>query len=236
MKYTRYDLKKDNSTKTFVIFIFIILLSAFILGTFIFQIIVKNPVNLGYTNTSQNKTESEYESNSVLKNEDVKFVAVQGGIYKDRNNVEKEKEVLSKHGIPFCITESGKTRVFLGIFSEDDADKIMKSLREQNIETSPKVFTIKQDDICDTEIIQIIDANLKILNKLSSEDVKSIQTVELKRWCSSIEKGEAGNYRNKSILKELKEYINKLPKEITKDNNDENYVYLFNELNKIGSN
>jgi transcription initiation factor TFIIIB Brf1 subunit/transcription initiation factor TFIIB len=112
----------------------------------------------------------------------------------------------------------------------------MKSLREQNIETSPKVFTIKQDDICDTEIIQIIDANLKILNKLSSEDVKSIQTVELKRWCSSIEKGEAGNYRNKSILKELKEYINKLPKEITKDNNDENYVYLFNKLNKIGSN
>lgn len=236
MKYTRYDLKKDKSTKTFMILIFIVLFSAFILGTFIFQVIIKSPGDLNYTSTSKNKTESESGSSSILKNEDVKFAAVQGGIYKDKNNAAQEKEVLSKYGLPFYITESDKTRVFLGIFTEDNADKIMKSLGSQNVETSKMVFTIKQDGTCNTEIIQIVDANLKVLNKLSAEDVKSIQTAELKKWCSSLAEGETGDYKNKSVLKQLKEYINKLPVEITKDNSEGNYIYIFNLLKKVAAN
>ncbi|HBC96190.1 MAG TPA: hypothetical protein DC034_05255 [Clostridium sp.] len=228
MRYTRYDLKKDKNSKTFVILISSILLSAFILGTFIFQVMLKDPGNLNYEGTSQ--------STSTLKKGDIKFIAVQGGIYRDKNNAEKEKELLSKYGLPFYIAEPDKTRVFLGIFLQNDADKIMKSLNGQNVETSKMVFTVKQEDVCNTEIVQIIDANLKILNKLSSKDVESIQTSELKKWCSSLEKDRAAGGKNKLVLDELNEYINKLPGEITKDNSEENYVYLFNVLKKIGSN
>lgn len=236
MKYTRYDLKRDKSTMTFMILIFIILLSAFILGTFIFQVIIKDSSNLNYgssSSNSQNKTADASQGDSALKNNYIKFIAVQGGMYKDKNNADEEKKLLAKYGLPFCTSEADKTRVFLGIFLEGNANKVIKSLTEQKVENSKMVFTINKDSTCNTEIAEIINANLEILTKLSAQDVKSIQTEELKKWCSSLENKEEENNKNKLILKELKEYINKLPKEMAKENSEENYIYLFNILKKM---
>ncbi len=239
MKYTRYDLKRDKSFKPFVIFTCIILAAAFILGTVIFKVIFKTSVNLSdnATNTiSQNKIKNtSNKGNSAVDGKYTKFIAVQGGVYKDKNNASEEKSLLTKYGLPFSIQDSDKTRVFLGIFQEDAGEKMMKSLTDQKVDNSKIIFTIKKDDLCNVEIAEIINANLEILNKLSEQDVKSIQTDELKKWCSSLKSEKMENSNNKLVLKELKEYVSKLPKEIEKDKAEENYVYMFKVLKKVNS-
>ena len=112
---------------------------------------------------------------------------------------------------------------------------MMKSLTDQKVDNSKIIFTIKKDDLCNVEIAEIINANLEILNKLSEQDVKSIQTDELKKWCSSLKSEKMENSNNKLVLKELKEYVSKLPKEIEKDKAEENYVYMFKVLKKVNS-
>ncbi|ADK13788.1 MULTISPECIES: hypothetical protein [Clostridium] len=240
MKYTRYDLKREKSTKSFVFFTCIILAAAFILGTFIFKVVFRTSGNLNdntASTVSQNKVQNTSDkSSSAVDGKSTEFIAVQGGVYKDKNNAAEEKSLLAKYGFPFCIQDSDKTRVFLGVFQEDVGEKMMKSLTDQKIDNSKMAFTIKRDDLCNVEIAEIINANLEILNKLSEQDVKSIQTDELKKWCSSLKSEKTENGNNKLVLKDLTEYVNKLPKEITKDKAEENYMYIFNILKKVKSN
>lgn len=239
MKYTRYDLKREKSIKSFVIFTCIIFATAFILGTFIFKVIFKTSGNLNSNTAStafQNKIHNDSNSNSVVDGKSVKFIVVQGGVYKDKNNAIQEKNLLTKYGVPFSIQDSDKTKVFLGIFQEDIGEKMMKSLTDQKVDNSKVVFTIKKDDLCNAEIAEIINANLQILNKLLEQDVKSIQTDGLKKWCSSLKCGEDEKRDNKLVLKELEEHVSKLPKEIEKDKVEENYTYIFNVLKKVNCN
>ncbi|MFL0195764.1 hypothetical protein ACJDU8_09345 [Clostridium sp. WILCCON 0269] len=229
MRYTRYDLKKDKDTKIFIISILTLFFMAFVIGTFVFKVIIKNTGNFG-----ENISESQVErANSNSKY--VKFIAVQGGVYRDNNNANAEKNLLAKYGLAFCITDSDKTRVFLGIYPEENGKQIMESLTSQKIDNTHMIFTVNQNSSCNVEITQIINANLKILNKLSESDVKSIKTEDLKKWCSSLKDVESNDNNGKLILKELKEYINKLPQEIEKSNGEQNYIYIFNVLKKVAS-
>jgi hypothetical protein len=240
MKYTRYDLKREKSTKPFVFFTCIILAAAFILGTFIFKVGFRASGNLNQNvanAVSQNKVQNTSDkSSSAVDGKSTKFIVVQGGIYKDKNNAAEEKSLLTKYGFPFSIQDSDKTRVFLGVFQEDVGEKMMKSLTDQKVDNSKMAFTIKRNDLCNVEIAEIINANLEILNKLSEQDVKSIQTDGLKKWCSSLKSEKTENGNNKLVLKDLMEYVSKLPKEITKDKAEENYIYIFNILKKVKSN
>jgi hypothetical protein len=108
----------------------------------------------------------------------------------------------------------------------------MKLLTEKGIENSKMSFSIDSSDNCDDEIVEIINANIQILTKLSEQNVKSIQTDSLKSWCASLKAVDKGS-RNIMILDDLKLYINSFPKELTKEKAVENYVYLYNTLKKM---
>ena len=99
-----------------------------------------------------------------------------------------KKHLLTQYGTPFNVTEDSKTRIFLGIYIESQGEQIMKSLTEQKVDNSRILFTINKNDLCDAEITEIINANIQILNKLAEKNVKGIQTDELKKWCSSLNK------------------------------------------------
>ena len=106
MRYTRYDLKKENGVKFFIAVLLMIFFPAFVIGTFVFNNVkVSNPSN-------------KY----------IKFIAVQGGIYKDKNNADAQKNLLSSYGIPFSIVDSDKTRVCIGVYTDENAKQIMDSL------------------------------------------------------------------------------------------------------------
>ncbi|WP_147564858.1 hypothetical protein [Clostridium tyrobutyricum] len=252
MKYTRYDLKKEKGTKNFVLMIALVLIAAFIIGTVASKIImdyynvseptpastqqtVKNNSNKSNNTVSNDKNNAASNTGNKKSSADgsqVKFVAVQGGIYKDKKNVAAEKNLLMQYGTPFEIQEDDKVRIFLGVYGDNTAKDIMASLTKQKVDNSNMDFTIKKTDVCNAEIIEIIDANLQVLNKLSQKDIQSIKTDQLKKWCSSLE-GADKNSKNFIILKDLKENVSKLPSQLSKDKVEGNYIYIYNVLKKI---
>lgn len=241
MKYTRYDLKNKKDGKTFILLILLILVLAFLFGTIIFKIFsgnynggkgLKNEISTGKNSVNKNSAQNASDKNSSQAG---KFIVIQGGIYQNKENVEGEKSLLNAYGTPFTVTEDNKTRVLLGIYIEDQGEKVIKSLNDAKVDNSKMLFTINKDNMCDAEIAEIISANIQILNKLSEKDVKAIQTSELKKWCSSLS-NENNQGKNIDILRQLKSDINKMPKEISKDKAAENYTYLYQILKKVSSN
>jgi hypothetical protein len=238
LKYTRYDLKRDNDNKAFIAVIFLILVFAFLFGTVIFKLFIKSPISSNIkidsvSNRSNQKTDTKSSVN--LNNSKItKFVAIQGGIYQSKENADAERNLLTQYGTPFTVTEDNKTRVFLGIYTEEQAERIMKSLTEQKVDNSKMTFTLNNNDLCDVEIAEIVNANIQILNKLAEKNVKAIQTEDLKKWCVALKKVDKDS-KNILILKDIQDHISKMPKELTKENVAENYTYLYNILKKVAS-
>jgi hypothetical protein len=236
LKYTRYDLKRGKDNRTFITIILFILILAFVLGTIIFRLFIKNPIGSNVdsgnvTQISDNKDKNK-PSNSTTNSQAIRFIAVQGGIYKSKENADSEKTLLSQYGTPFTVNEEDKTRVFLGIYAEDQGEKIMKSLTDQKVDNSKMLFTMNNNELCDVEISEIISANIQILNKLAEKNVKAIQTEELKKWCSALKKVDKDS-KNILVLNDMQDHINKMPKELTKENVGENYSYIYNILKKV---
>lgn len=241
MKYTRYDLKNKNNGKTFILLVLLVLVLAFLFGTIIFKLFsgnynggksLGNETSTGKNSVSKSNVQNVTNQNSTQA---AKFIVIQGGIYANKENAEVEKNLLNAYGSPFTVTEDNKTRVLLGIYVEDQGEKIIKSLNDAKVDNSKMLFTINKDNVCDAEIAEIVSANIQILNKLSEKDVKAIQTSELKKWCSSLN-NENNQGKNIAVLKQLKDDVNKMPKEISKDKAAENYIYLYQILKKVGIN
>lgn len=236
MRYTRYDIKKKkNDNFTFMFIIIIILVLAFVIGTILFQAFVKNNINIEALNNKNISDNVSTTNNVNVANNDengsVKFIAIQGGVYEAKQNVEITKNLLSTYGNPFSIEETKNTRVLLGIYQEQGAEAVVKKLNENGIENSKIIFEIKGSDASNTEIGQLIDANLQVLNALTGKDVRAVQTESLKKWCSTLANVSASS-KNYGTLIELKNYINSLPAELAKEKAAENYVFLYNILKK----
>lgn len=239
MKYTRYDLKQRSDGKTFILTVVFILMFAFFFATVIFKIFVGNSNsknqanNMSDTQVSNQNKKGSQNSNAVQNDEKLgKFIAVQGGIYKDKNNAEQEKNLLKQYGIPFSITEQDKTRVLLGIYNEETGKNIVTSLTEQKVDNSKMMFSVDEDSTCNTQIVELVNAYIQVLNKMSEKNVEAVQTSELKKWSISLEKVKDG--KNLNALNEIKSYINKLPDKISKDKVEGSYIYVYNFLNKVG--
>ncbi len=238
MKYTRYDLKRKNGNKTFILLVLLILILAFLFGTIIFKLFLENyssKSNLkGEPNSIKNYINNKQGKNGIANkgNEILKFVAIQGGVYQNKENAEAEKILLNTYGTPFAVSEDNKNRVFVGIYTEDEGVKIAKILNDQKIDNAKIVFSLNKNNMCDIEIAELMNANIQVLNKLSEKNVKAIQTGELKKWCLSLKKVDKGS-KDIAVLNEFKDYINKMPKEISKEKACENYVYLYEILKKV---
>lgn len=218
MKYTRYDLKaKKNNSITVIIIIVLLFFLAYLIGTIFFDAFIKNKKDLDKTNVS--KAES-------------KFVFIQCGLYENKDNAVKLCSSLSDYGNSFIVEEENKSRVLLGIYSEKEAKELSDKLLKKGIDNVKITYVIKQNDLCNKEIIEIINADIKVLTKLSEKDVRAIQTAELKKWISNLE--DVNNKgKNFKQLEELKKYNNNLPKEIDRSKASEIYIYIYKFLNKL---
>lgn len=223
MRYTRYDLRKKKNNNFIIIFLTIgILLLAFICGSLISKLFIKN-INNGDSNINKNPDKI------VQPIGDKNFVVIQCGVFANKENAEKMKERLSSLGNPFITEEDGKSRVILGIYSEKDAENIAKKLQDENMDFSKISYKFNSDNPSVVQAAEILDAHLEIINKLSEANVKSVATKQIKEWCSNLDKINS-NDGNLSILKDMKEYISNLPKEITKEDLEEYDIYVYKKL------
>lgn len=232
MKYTRYDMKRRrNSNSVFGVILFSTLIFAFIIGTLIYSLLLKN-INFNDVLPKPNTNVVENMKNNVEK-KNVKYIVIQHGMFTKAENIEQGKNKLNSFGNPFTVQDEKGTRVLLGIYSEEESLKIIKILNDNGIENSKMVFEIDvANSLCEEEISAIISAELDILTKLSDKNIKSIQTEDLKKWCSELKEVEKTS-DNVSVLNELKSHISNLPKELIKEKTPEYYDFIYKTLKKL---
>ena len=227
MKYTRYDLKKQkNGGKILILILSLVILLAIIIGTIIYKIIAANP-KTNSKNGINNSTIIKNNSNTDAKT--TKFIVVSGGMYANKNNVAPQVNILAAYGNPFTVQQDGKTRVFLGIYNEKDGASIVNTLKDKKVANSKVTFQISSTDMCDAEISEIINADMDIIKKLSDSSVKGIKTGDFKKWVAALAKVDSSS-KHISELNSLKNYMGKLPDEISKDKITENYTFLYSIL------
>nr|WP_242946835.1 SPOR domain-containing protein [Clostridium haemolyticum] len=139
------------------------------------------------------------------------------------------KEKLKSYGNPFIVKENEKNKVILGIYSVVEFQNIEKLLTQDKIELTKVNIKPDLSSKANLQIAQIIDAQLQILHKFSDNKVKSVQTKQVKDWCSNLEQVDK-NEKNYDILNKLKDNIKNLPQEITKEKLEEINSYLYKNI------
>jgi hypothetical protein len=231
MKYTRYDMKrKNNSNLLLIVVLLSTLVFAFLIGTVVSNVLLKDSSKIKDGIKPNNVVDVVNNNNETKK---IKYIAVQGGMFKESGNVDKAKNTLSAYGNPFTIQEQNGTRVLLGIYSEEQGLNMMKALTEKNIENSKITFEINTSSSpCDEAIAAAISAELEVLSKLSDKEIKSIKSSDLKEWLSSLQEIDKSS-KNIGLLEEVKAHINALPSEIEKDKAPEYYSFLYSFMKKL---
>lgn len=241
MKYTRYDLKKKNNNFMFFIIVIVtILILAFVSGTILSNIFIKgdnqakkNTPNQNNGNTIEKKEGSLNNKETEQKISDItSFSAIQCGVFTNKDNAEVLKMELSKFGKAFLVEDGNRVKVILGIYSEKEALNVIKKLEADGKEYSRKNFKSELKDSCDMQICEMIDANLQIIHKLYDDKVKSVQTKQMKEWAANLKEVDK-NSSNYKLLLEIKDNINKLPKEISKNDVEKQNIFIYNVLNQI---
>jgi hypothetical protein len=232
MKYTRYDMKrKSNSNLLLIVVLLSTLVFAFLIGTVVSNVLLKDSSKIR-EGIKPNNVVDVVNSKETKK---VKYIAVQGGMFKESPNVDKTKNTLSAYGNPFTIQEQNGTRVLLGIYTEEQGLNMMKTLTEKNIENSKMTFEINSSSSpCDEAITAAISAELEVLSKLSDKKIKSIESKVLKEWLATLQEIDK-NSKNIGLLEEIKAHINALPSEIERDKVPECYSFLYSYMKKLSS-
>ena len=222
MKYTRYNLKRKNKKGiTFVVVVFFTLILSILIGALMLK---GSPAS----NNIANKKLVPIKNKSAIK-----YIAIQGGLYKVKEYADETLKILSSYGNPFIITEKDKTmRVLLGVYSEEEATKQMKILLDKGVDNSKMTFEIPQSDLCDVEIMEIINGYFQIISNASDKKVSSVFTADFKKWCLELKEVDSSS-KNIATLKDLKSNVNTLPKELSKDKISGLYIYIYNTLQKF---
>lgn len=228
MRYTRYDLKKkQGGNKYFILILIIILVVALSIGTVVSKLLLKNSKYLNGTVSS--KTSSA--SSNTSKNSE--YVFLQGGIFSKKEYADELMKSLGAIGNPIEINDNGKIRVIFGMYKRGESyTSAVKLLTDNKFDSSEISYDINIGDICNSEIVEIIDANLQIISKLNDKDVKAVQLQELKKWKNNLKKVE-GDYKNKKVLLELEKYIDKLPESYSKNNTNDSIQFMYTEFKKM---
>lgn len=185
--------------------------------------------------TTTDKTENKQTTTNIGGTQD--YVMVQCGVYAKKENANSVIDKLESKAIAVSISEKDQAtsqdrfRVIAYIGSEDEAQKLATDFESQQISTAKARFSIPKTDLVNTEIAEIINGYLKIIEKLKDPEVKSVKTQEFKDWTNSLEEDSSG--KNYALFKELKEAIVNLPEEVSKDNIGEGYQVVYKVINNF---
>lgn len=224
MKYTRYNIKKNNNKKHVgsVVVLCLLLIALFT------AILVSPKLSSHFKGIEQ--VSNKVDENKVKIN---KFYLIQLGAFNKVDGAKKFQTDLSATvGDTYLITDTAVTRVIRGIYAEDKLSDVQKELTDKKIEYSKMTFNISYGDLCNKEITEILKANLQVLNKLSEKDVQSFNSEELMKWLSTLEKVDEKS-TNYVALKQLRDRTQSYGDKITKDKLTESYKFIFDIFKTI---
>jgi hypothetical protein len=225
-----------------MIVIILTLIAAITLGTVVSGLLLKNSnpntgtedknTNIGLEKDSELNKENVDVSKVISETQTKDYVAIQCGAYTKNENALVLKNKLMKFGTPFIIEEDNLYKVLLGVYPSDSIDSVMKQLKEDKIDYVKVKLQLINKDRASAQTSEMISADVKILNKLSEKDTKSIQTVELKKWLSSLE-GTLEKDEGYTNMTEIKSYLTALPEEVKREKAEQEYIYIYKFIKKL---
>jgi hypothetical protein len=225
-----------------MIVIILTLIAAITLGTIVSGLLLKNSnpntgtedknTNIGLEKDSELNKENVDVSKVISETQTKDYVAIQCGAYTKNENALVLKNKLMKFGTPFIIEEDNLYKVLLGVYPSDSIDSVMKQLKEDKIDYVKVKLQLINKDRASAQTSEMISADVKILNKLSEKDTKSIQTVELKKWLSSLE-GTLEKDEGYTNMTEIKSYLTALPEEVKREKAEQEYIYIYKFIKKL---
>jgi len=194
--------------KLIFIILFLALVLSYILGTIIANGLLKDK-NINIDNLKINQ-ETDTTSGS-----DYKYIVIQGGLFKNKDNANKVLERLKPYGVPFIINENASYRVLLGFFTENGGETMKDKMNKDNVANSKTLYVIKGDNLCDEEIGKIIDGIIQIEENLLSDNISAVKTEEFKKWVKELKEPDS-SLKNYDSLKKLKDLVSAMGDKITK--------------------
>lgn len=219
MRYTRYEYKKSGKLKFLCS---VVIIAGISIGGGLY---ISNVIFDGKEIQSINKNDLEQSTNKDDSGKIQNIIALQCGYYSKEENAKDLLASISKYCQPFIIEDDGKYRVIAGIYTEEDSAKKIEEFKANNIDVAKVNLNISSDNIDGSKIMEVINGFLTITNKLQDNQVKSIKTDEFKEWSNKIIND--GNQVGTEKLKELNDYVNNLPEEIDKTNNNTNMQQIY---------
>ena len=209
MRYTRYDYKKKGGGG-FFLWILLIIILAVAIGITIFKMFfsdgeISNPLKVPNKNQQEEGVNTDADSNI--------FKVIQCGLFSKEENANSALTTLPSSMTGFVIQEEGKFKVMAGIYIDEESAKKTEELTKASINNFTIKCSIPKDSSEKKIEAQIIEGYLQIINKFEESDVKSVKTVDFKKWTEET----AANIKSPSEeVQNLVKVIKELPDEYTK--------------------
>jgi len=195
--------------KVIFLILFLALVLSYVLGTIIAKGLIKDKsINIDNFKVNQETDTS--------KNTSYKYIVIQGGLFKNKDNANKVYEKLKPYGAPFIIEENGSSRVLLGFFTGSKGEAIKEKMNKDNVANSKIAYEIKGDNLCDEEIGKIIDGLIQIEENLVSDNISGVKTDEFKKWVKELKEPDSSSKNYKS-LNDLKSLVTNMGDKLTKE-------------------
>ena len=220
MRYTRYDYKKKKNFNKGAVQIVIVVIMAVVIGIVLFNFFSNEIEDTIAVNNSIKGNEKRSESSLCIK-------AFQCGVYSTEEGATEARNNIPKALNSIIIQEDSYYKIIVG-FYEDDND-ISQKLQEHNIDNYKIVYELPMDTDDDKKKNELLKAYLKVLEKISQENVENIDSAELKKWINNNCKGHS----EKSDIVQLKKLSDELPDKIKKDNITQIMTNVYNCIKKF---
>lgn len=226
MKYTRYNYKKKNDKgfKSLAFFITVILL-AVILGTMLSKFIFNGKLSIEDIISTENKESISSDNETQVTDAKVHgtFELIQCGYYSEEKYALETQRKLNGTIPVYLIKDGDKYRVISGIYLLDKGNEDKNKIISLGTQAVRLKIDIKGNSYYDSFIYGLVDGYMKILDSLKDSSVKSYTTEKFKKWVSEIEEKED----RASDIKAIKEHVNNLPAELTRDNLSGELEFLY---------
>lgn len=194
--------------KLIFIILFLALVLSYILGTILANGLVKDKS----ININDFKINEEIDNTAGA---DYKYIVIQGGLFKNKDNANKVFERLKPYGAPFIINENASFRVLLGFFTESSGETMKNKMNKDDVANSKTAYVIKGDNLCDQEIGKIIDGLIQIEENLLSDNISAVKTDEFKKWVKELKEPDLSSANYNSLVK-LKDLVSAMGDKLTK--------------------
>lgn len=223
MRYTRYDFKK-NKGDNFIIWLIGIIIFSICIGMLFYNVFLKEKNIVDVSENNQIAAVEESRDDTSLE-----FGIIQCGVFKDRANAESTLNSINTDSTGFIVEEDGSFKLMYGIYKYDDAGTKSDSLTDSSVSNFRIKCRLGNETNEKKAEGEVIDAYIKIINKLTEKDVKSVDTKEFKSWSNDIAqevKGSSEEFNN------LVGNINSLPDEYKRENQKDSLIQIYNILKK----